>query len=237
MKQFLLHKSRSGARGFLRREDGTTMVEFAICITLFLLILFAILDFARLGYTWVSAEKAVQQAARTAALRPAICTGVPPFHFRSLGTPDQYPAGTLCWNGTVGVCDVPSPTPQCTLASALSSGDTIRETAAQNIWDRISPLLPDSVTTANVEIVYGHDNRLGFVGGPYVPLITARLIGVGDNNCNGNPCFTFVTPLSALAANAGASSTDGVPAKGGTIPFPAISATVPGEDINSGMNG
>ncbi|MXQ07526.1 pilus assembly protein [Alphaproteobacteria bacterium GH1-50] len=237
MKQYLVHKDMCRPRGFLRREDGTTMVEFAICISLFLLILFAILDFARLGYTWVSAEKAVQQAARTASLRPAVCDGVPPFHFRSLGTPDQYPAGTLCWDGTQGVCEVPSPVPQCTLQSALTSGDQVRQDAAQNIWDRMAPLLPDNLSAANVRITYGHDNRLGFVGGPYVPVITAELIGVGDNNCNGNPCFTFVTPLSALAANAGAADTSGVPAKGGTIPFPGISATVPGEDINSGMNG
>ena len=232
MRQSLAHKISRPLTRFARREDGTTMVEFAICISLFLLIFFAILDFARLGYTWVSAEKAIQQAARTAALRPAVCPGVPPFHFRALGTPDQYPPGTLCWDGTNGVCENPN-TPPCTLQDALDSGDNVRIGAANNIWDRMRPLLPDELTPANVQVTYGYDPRLGFVGGPYVPLISTRLIGP----CNGNPCFTFVTPLSALAATAGAADTTGVPQEGGTIPFAGISATVPGEDVNSGMNG
>ena len=54
---------------------------------------------------------------------------------------------------------------------------------------------------------------------------------------NVNFCFSFVTPLSALAGTAGAASTAGVPADGGIIPFPDVSVTLPGEDMNLGSRG
>lgn len=235
------HVCDSAAR-FSRREDGTTMVEFAICISLFLLILFAILDFARLGYTWVSAEKVVQIAARTAAVRYPVCANVPFSHQRAVGTtPDVYPSGTSCRQDG-GVCLQTDPE-ICTLADGLAldgttTGDApLRFEAASQILARIEPLLPSNIEPENIQISYAYDRNLGFIGGPYVPLITVEMVAVdGQPSCAGEVCFTFVTPLSALAATAGSAAT-GVPNEGGTIPFPAISASVPAEDMNKGMDG
>ena len=58
------------------------MIEYAIVISLFLLVFFAILDFGRLGFNWVMTEKAMQRAARIAVTRPPVCDDVPETHTR-----------------------------------------------------------------------------------------------------------------------------------------------------------
>ncbi len=234
-------------RRFRRDEAGTTMVEFAVCISLFLLILFAVLDFGRLGYNWVMAEKAMQRAVRIAAVRPPICTGVPSFHTRANPNDSTFPSGTDC-RSAPNLC-LASPTVECTLATPDPS-NAEAQAAATEIWTSIQTLLPDNASEANVLIRYETDLQLGFLGGPYVPVMTAELIGPNDadnsggpDNCGGgtgldrNYCFSFLTPLSALAGAAGAASTAGVPADGGIIPFPDVSVTLPGEDMNLGSRG
>jgi hypothetical protein len=225
---------QSAFRRFRSAEHGTTMVEFAICIALFLLILFAILDFSRLGYQWVSAEKAAQRGVRLAAVRPAICPGVPLIHQRlSIYGPAVYPAGTLC-SQDGGICFQPAPS-VCRL-----DGTGVDTAAATEIWNSISPLLPDNFTRNNVQMTYSYDRNLGFVGGPYVPWIEMRLVGStldSANNCQGNPCFEFVTPLSSLAGAAAASGTADMPNEGSKIPMPGVSATLPAEDMNQGVQG
>ena len=62
---------------FLKRNDGAVLVEFALVITLFFFIFFAMLDFGRLTYQTTLSEKATYIAARTAIVRPAACVGVP----------------------------------------------------------------------------------------------------------------------------------------------------------------
>lgn len=220
---------------FRRDERGTTMVEFAIAISLFLLIFFAVLDFGRLAYNWVMAEKAMQTAARIAAVRPPVCAGVPALNVRADPFDDTFPSGTLC-RVQSGLCLPVAPAP-CTLSGA-NSGNPEAVATASEIWTAVRPLLPDNATTENVLIRYEFDEQLGFLGGPYTPLITAELVGASTQEGGfGDFRFTFVTPLSALAAAAGASDTSGVPGEGATIPFPAISSTIPAEDLNLGGRG
>ena len=220
---------------FHRSERGTTLVEFAIAISLFLLIFFAVLDFGRLAYNWVMAEKAMQTAARIAAVRPAVCAGVPQVNARADAFDDTVPTGTLC-RAQPGICLVVTPAP-CTLAGA-NIGNPEAVAAASEIWTAVRPFLPDNATNANVLLRYDYREDLGFLGGPFTPLITAELVGAAGQSGNfGDFQFTFVTPLSALAAAAGASDTSGVPTEGASIPFPAVSATIPAEDLNLGGRG
>jgi Flp pilus assembly protein TadG len=220
---------------FHRSERGTTLVEFAIAISLFLLIFFAVLDFGRLAYNWVMAEKAMQTAARIAAVRPAVCAGVPEVNLRADAFDDTVPSGTLC-RAQPGVCQAATPAP-CTLAGA-NGGSSEAVATASEIWTAVRPFLPENATNANVLLRYDYSEDLGFLGGPYTPLITAELVGAaGDGGSFGDFRFTFITPLSALAATAGASDTTGVPSEGASIPFPAVSATIPAEDLNLGGRG
>lgn len=221
---------------FKRSEDGTTMVEFAICIALFLLILFAVIDFGRLGYQWVVAEKAMQKAVRIATVRPPVCAGVPDFHLRQDPVDKTYNTGTLCRDVSL-LCNITS-APAC-LLSTPTTGDAL--TTADEIWATLSDLLPPGSSKSNVMMNYDYDSRLGFLGGPYVPIVTAELIGSFNG---GNPTdlmFEFVTPLSALAATAAVASAATMLPDGSTctscIPFPRVSVTIPGEDLNKGVEG
>ncbi len=227
------------SRRFRHAEDGTTLVEFAICIALFLLILFAIIDFGRLGYSWVVAEKGMQRATRIATVRPAVCPSVPVFHLRADPNDRTVNTGTLC-REVSGLCVNTGPI-QCTLATPASG--TSGFDTADEIWNSIQALMPPGSTKANIMVGYSYDARLGFLGGPYVPVVTAELVGSYNSNSNVKTelMFEFVTPLSALAATAGAANAattlpDGTNCTG-CIPFPAISVTLPGEDLNQGVDG
>ena len=232
---------RAGTR-FAKDRRGTTMVEFAIAVSLFLLIFFAVLDFGRLAYNWVMAEKAMQRAARIAAVRPPICRGVPRVNERRDRFDGTYPAGTMCRVDS-DLCLGAEPV-ACTLAD-VSSSDLEALATASEIWTSILPMLPDShggdpVAPSNVVLRYEFDPQLGFLGGPYTPVITAELVGAPTEGDFGDFCFAFLTPLSALAAASGAAATidencndDANP----TIPFPDVSASIPAEDMNLGGRG
>ena len=229
----MMSKTSSALRRFQNDESGTTLVELAICISLFLLILFAILDFGILGYNWVTAEKGMQIAVRIAAVRPPVCDEVPLVHLSNPGNSNFFKAGTLCsTNG--GICAQIDK--QC-LLSEPAPGNASATATADEIWSKLEVLLPAGALRSNVLLSYEYDPRLGFIGGPYIPIITARLVGSEDGdspNGYGELPFQFVTPLSALAAQAGASDVTGIP---GTIPFPGIEVTLPAEDMNQGVQG
>lgn len=234
------HKGR--VRSFLSDESGTTLVEFAFCVALFLLILFAVLDFGRLGYQWVSAEKGMQVAVRLAAVRPPVCNDVPLYHRADPLDTSGAGAGTLCRTGTGSICEKVTPK-VCTLGD--DNLGTEGQATATEIWGRIQNLVPEGTTADNILLTYRYDERLGFLGGPYVPVISAELIGGIDEQGAPKPLpFEFVTPLSALAATAGAANASDAnyfPESFGTcsacIPFPAINATLPAEDMNQGIKG
>ena len=221
---------------FKRSENGTTLVEFAICIALFLLILFAVLDFGRLGYQWVVAEKAMQKAVRIATVRPAVCPGVPEFHLRQDPFDTTNSTGTLC-RDVPGLCASTS-APQCLLSNP-AAGDGL--TTADEIWAVLDDLLPPGTSKSNVLLSYEYDARLGFLGGPYVPVVTAELVGSFINGNTTDLMFEFMTPLSELAAAAGSANAATILPDGTTctacIPFPRVSVTIPGEDLNKGVEG
>lgn len=181
------------ARRFGRAEDGTTLVELAIVIPLFLLIFFALVDFGRMGAEYVMADKAMQMASRIAVVRPPACQGtLPPFNSR--GTSLTAPKfGTLCSAGASGTV--------CAAPAAMTCIGVAGNPTVDEIWRAISPLLPAGATELNLSFRYDpddpndpNDRQLGFLGGPYVPMVTVDLV---------NLQFTFVTPLSGLAALAG----------------------------------
>ncbi|WP_136644773.1 TadE/TadG family type IV pilus assembly protein [Tabrizicola sp. YIM 78059] len=204
------------ASAFLRDEGGATLVEFAIVISLFLLIFFGLIDFGRLAYHVVNSERAVHAAARVAVVRPPACLGVPTFVSLSGSAPAGTDYGTKCSAGA-NICQAP--------ATITCTGSAANPTAAE-VWTQARVVLPPNSTIANLRFTYSYDPRLSFLGGPYVPVVTVALEGVD---------FDFVTPLSALARLAGAAP--GGPSPGSSIPMPAISVSLPGEDLAHGGNG
>lgn len=203
-------------RKFARDTAGTTLVELAIVLPIFLLILFSLIDFGRMGAEYVMAEKAMQRAARIAAVRPPACAGVPTAYSRGVVPVNTVPPkfGTLCSAGAT-ICANPG-----TITCTGNPGDP----TTNEIWASISGMMPTTSTPANLSFTYAFDPSLGFLGGPYVPIVTVEI-----QNLN----FQFTSPLAGLAALAGAQG----PNLPGTLQFPTMSVSLPAEDLALGNNG
>ncbi len=256
------------ARRHTRDETGASLVEYTVVIILFLLVFFAILDFGRLGFNWVMTEKAMQRAARIATVRPPACAGVPEIHSRQGSSSDPF--GTLCRAGAVCVdggtqsCVLGAATDfgpgsnPCTtpvIVGALPNNPTAGQIAARNaalrlevrqeIWCILQPILPSNANPNNIRMTYTYNSNLGFVGGPYVPMVEVGVVTAATaSTIQGAEelRFTFITPIPALAAAAGGAASTEITDSGDAdsladIPFPNLSVSLPGEDLNRGTNG
>ena len=200
-------------RAFRRDEDGATLVEFTIAIIFFLTLLFAVIDFGRMAFSYVVAEKAMHMASRIAAVRPAACAGVP--LTVAVHNSPTIPApvfGSQCNSGGV-IC----------AASTVSCTGNASNPTANEIWGLVSPRLPNSATISNISFTYASDVNLGFLGGPYVPVVTVELTGL---------TFDFATPVGGLA-----NLISGTQGPSGSIPFPPMTVSLPGEDLAQGNAG
>ncbi|WP_170790679.1 TadE/TadG family type IV pilus assembly protein [Ruegeria lacuscaerulensis] len=197
-----------------RNQRGAALVELAIVIPLFLFLIFGVVDYGRLYWSTTAAQKAMHTAARLATVGPPQCGALPATHTLSGGAPANTRFGALCRNG--GICAVPNLPAPCTLDTSTPYG--------ARIWNQIGPLLPPGTDPQNVQFTYSHDTRLGFLGGPYTPVVTADLINVD---------FNFVMPLAGLAALASGNPavTSNTP---NSISLPAMSTSVPAEDLAVG---
>lgn len=207
--------TRAKLRTRLRDETGAVSVEFAIVIALFFFVFLVLFDFGRIAFSQVMAEKATHLAARTAVVRPPACLGVPDIHAR--GNEVSNPSfGTSCsasgYTGTI-----------CVQQSFTCFGNAGNATATE-IWGRISSLLPTSASISDLSFSYVSKQSLGFLGGPYTPMVTVEL-DLGD--------FTFISPLGALSVAAGAVS----PALGASFDYPIFSVSLPAEDLALGNDG
>ncbi len=200
-------------RRFARDGAGGVLIEFALVVSLFLFLFAALLDFGRLSYSGVTAQSAAQIAARIAIVRPPACAGVPQTHQRGTATPAPR-FGTSC-GAASGVC-----APVTTVTCDGSAGNA----TASEIWARINPLLPPGTTIDAVEFSYAFDPNLGFLGGPYTPMVTVEL-DLAD--------FQFVSPLASLANAAGATNSTLKSA----ATYSSFSVSLPAEDLAEGESG
>ena len=216
---------------FVRDETGAALVEFAVVVALFFLIFFALLDFGRLMYTIVQIEKASQIAARIASVRGPACGNLPASLTNTPASGTVVQSGTSCDQGTNyciarsfscgSITRNGSDFPSGTIWSHAPTVDAANTTVAE-IWSRIEVLLPPGTTVDALNFRYDYDQALGFVGGPYTPIVTVEF---------DLPEFEFVSPLGGLAdfarGGTGAVQT-------GTIPLPDFSVSLPAEDLVNG---
>ncbi|WP_241482290.1 TadE family protein [Leisingera sp. ANG-Vp] len=191
-------------------------MELAIALPLFLLLFMSIIDYGRMAFHYVVAERAMNVAARVAAVRPPACEGVPEFHER-----DPNSSGTLAGFGTScragpGIC---------LDAGTVTCSGSPENATANEIWALIRGSMPRDASVATLAFSYSYDQNLGFLGGPYTPVVTVELQ---------NQSFQFVSPLGRLATLAGAA---GNPDLGAAVPFPSMSVSLPAEDLALGQNG
>ncbi|MEW9922219.1 TadE/TadG family type IV pilus assembly protein [Marimonas sp. MJW-29] len=212
-----LHTLHRLSARFAKDDAGGTLVEFTLVLPLFLLLFFGLIDFGRLAFHYVVAEKAMHVATRVATVRPVACNAVnlPEFHLRPEDGGGGQNFGTRC-NAAGNVC---RPVADVSCPGALQN-PTVAE-----IWPLIRGALPVGATPENLRFSYSYDPNLGFLGGPYVPVVTVELQ---------NLSFQFVSPLSAFVALGGGTAVAGL---GADIPYPPMSVSLPGEDLNQGEQG
>ena len=108
--------------------------------------------------------------------------------------------------------------------ATISCAGNATNTTAQEIFTAIRPLVPAGTTIGQMQYSYAFDPNLGFLGGPYVPMVTVEFTGVN---------FTFVSQLGAfVTALTGQTSTLGT-----AIRMPGMSVSLPGEDLALGTEG
>ena len=213
MKRVLDMALKGHLRSLWLDQRGGVLVEFALVVSLFLFLFSALLDFGRLSYSGVTAQSAAQIAARIAIVRPPACSGVPATHQRG-PSPAAPQFGTSC-SAASGVCANPG---------TISCVGTATNATASEIWARINALLPVGTTIDALEFDYSFDPNLGFLGGPYTPMVTVEL-DLDD--------FQFVSPLANLAIAAGASNST----IGSVAAYSNFSVSLPAEDLAEGESG
>ncbi|MGR3344282.1 MAG: hypothetical protein ACU0DI_13865 [Paracoccaceae bacterium] len=113
----------------------------------------------------------------------------------------------------------------CINVGTITCAGVATNATAAEIWARITPLMPAGTTIANLQFSYSFDPNLGFLGGPYTPMVTVDL---------NPPPFQFISPLGALASAAGAGNPGTL---GSNIAYPTFSVSLPGEDLALGDAG
>ncbi|WP_375279733.1 TadE/TadG family type IV pilus assembly protein [Pseudooctadecabacter sp.] len=200
-------------RRFRRDEDGATLVEFGLVAAFFLFLAFGLIDFGRLGFSYVMAQKATERAVRLAVVQAPICLGVPVINQRN-------PLSSANTALTVGMSCSADPT-LCQTETTVSCSADHTQTGLE-IYNQIRTLLPTNATAANLRFSYAFDPDLGFLGGPYTPVVTAELEELN---------FEFVTPIGALATVIGANSSTTI---GEEFAFPSMSNSLPAEALFDG---
>lgn len=199
-------------RRFRKDENGSTLVELSFVMPLLLLLLFGFIDFARLGFTYVMTGKAMDRAVRMAVVLTPPCPDVPLVNARGTYSATGLRYGTAC-SANSDLCEDTGAV-ICTLSGSHPTSTTI--------WASIAPLMPANAGAQNIQLSYEFTPDLGFLGGPYTPIVTARITNLD---------FQFITPLGALAGLAGSSTATGFTS---SFSFPSMSASLPAEALSDG---
>ncbi len=208
---------------FLADESGAAMVEFAIVSAVFFLAFLQLFGFGLFASSNLMAEKATQLAARIAVVRPPVCSGIP----TRITASDLTPAprfGTNCRNAA-GTCSAPTPSTVSCSGSTLNANDASKTDG--EIWLRVRSMLPPDTEITDITFTYAFDPNLGYLGGPYTPMVTVDVAVPNDNS----ELLSLFQVISALAQNAGSGS-------GFTAPqYRVISISLPAEDLALGTSG
>lgn len=210
MTQGIIQKAQS----FARDDSGASLVEFGLIVSMMLFLVFGLIDFGRLGFSYVMAQKATERAVREAVVRSPACPNVPLLNGQggSVVQGGAFGFGAQC-SQQLGLCADPG------LASCTAENGTA---VASEIFEQVRALLPTNATPANLYFSYAFEPDFGFLGGPYTPLVTVEIIDLD---------FEFVTPMGALGTLVGANTNGDL---GDAIGFPNMSNSLPAEILNDG---
>lgn len=147
---------------YLKRDDGSSTVEFVVIIVAVLFTVFFVLEVTLYLFFSASLNKAAQAGLRAAVVSNPVAAGLPAINARH----ENGIFGQSCSNANT--C-VPLPTVTCT-GGACTAVEFDRIYAhMQGFSGQIQP--------EHVTITY-EDTGLGFAGGPSIPLVTVTVSGV-----------------------------------------------------------
>lgn len=198
------------AKAFVRDERGGPLAEFALVIGLLFVVAIFIFEISRFYMQVAMAEYATHLAARVASVRPPVCPGVPEVNDRATGSTARF--GTMCSD----------PSAPCAAVATQTCAGVAGEPVVDEVFAIVQPLLPGGATPANLQFRYDQSD-LGFLGGPYVPIVSVSLQNLQHD---------FILPLGQLFA-----PWDDGAGGAGTVPLGPLTATMPGEDLNVGTGG
>lgn len=167
-------------------DRGAGAAEFALVLPLLILLLFGIIDAARLYYETNRAEKATQYGARYAIVTDVIPTSLTGADYvGSAACSERAAAGNVCQTGDF--IDLPAAlgTLSCTRTACTCTGTcpnnvTIPTTAFDNLVTRMKTMKGD-LTAAHVRVEF-RGSGIGYAGDPtgmdVVPLVTVRLVNM-----------------------------------------------------------
>jgi hypothetical protein len=201
---------QSAIKRFLGDERGGPLAEFALVIGLLFVFAIFVFEITRFYMRAAMAEYGSHLAVRVAAVRPAICPGVPDVNERAAGSTARF--GIMCSD----------PSAPCTVAATQTCAGIAGNPVVDEIFGIVQPLLPNGATPGDLQFSY-EATTLGFLGGPYVPMTSVRLQNLDHE---------FILPIGQLFAPWG-----GGGGGDGTIPLGPMTATMPGEDLNAGTGG
>jgi len=147
-----------------RRQCGATIVEFAITVSLFLLLTLAIMEFVLLIFDMSRANEMTRQLSRLAITADPVC--------------DIWGAGSGCGGSGAATLTCPSGSAvtvdlsQVDTTAPSTPGD--RGPTGYRMLDRALDFLP-AVQASNIEVSYTCSNAGSVVRPVPIPLVTVRL--------------------------------------------------------------
>lgn len=145
---------RGNRFSFFHDESGASLVEMAVILPLFLLLLFGSVDFGRAYYLAVEVAGAAHAAANYGALNPTDTTGI-----KNAATADAPDVASL-------VVGTPTYGCECSDGTAFSSNCTAAPTCTYNVVYRVSvtvsatystifpwPKIPSSMTLSSTAVM------------------------------------------------------------------------------------
>lgn len=211
--------TRAGyAMTLARSSAGGAAAEFALVLPLLLLLMFVMIDGARLLYVTNEAEKATQMGARYAIVTDFIPAALKTDYTNTAncgtsGTSTCTPGDTITnssvygpvyckWGGAAVTCACPSGA-TCPSASIPTASFTRMVSRMQRFWP--------SITNANVRVIF-RGSGIGFASDPsgmnVIPLVTVELRNVGFRPLS---LLTFAAvPLPAFSTTLSAESVKGI---------------------------
>lgn len=154
-------KSGKLARKLIRDTVGSVLVEAALVMPMFLVLILGIIDAAYMIYDWEDASEATYIGARAAVVSDPVAAGITSANFSAT---ELQNIGLSCFDTTTGVVNN-CPTFSATCDSgACTNGYTYNATAFNTILAAMRAVDP-RINSGNVEITYS-SNGTGFVGEP-----------------------------------------------------------------------